>query len=55
MKTVPNKHIMFIRFAHWDANSLAGASRKYSQQVCAPYVKRYVPKDGHAQTVKPKY
>lgn len=24
---------MFIRFAHWDADSLAGASRYYSQQV----------------------
>ncbi|WP_218419749.1 hypothetical protein [Alteromonas lipotrueae] len=37
----PNKHIIFIRFSHWDAYSLAGASRKYSQQACAPYVKRY--------------
>lgn len=36
-----NKHIIFIRSAHWDAYSLAGASRKFSQQVCAPYVKRY--------------
>ncbi|GAB2709009.1 hypothetical protein GCM10027170_42610 [Aliiglaciecola aliphaticivorans] len=35
-----NKHFMFIRYAHWDANSLAGASRKYNQQACAPYVKR---------------
>ena len=37
-----NKHIMFTRSARWDANSLAGASRKYSQQACAPYGKRYV-------------
>jgi len=38
-----NKHIMFIRSAHWDAYSLAQLIlRKYSQQVCAPYVKRYV-------------
>ncbi|GAA0860348.1 hypothetical protein GCM10009114_37020 [Aliiglaciecola litoralis] len=37
-----NKHIMFIRSAHWDAYSLARLIlRKYSQQACAPYVKRY--------------
>jgi hypothetical protein len=38
----PNKHIMFIRCAHWDAYSLARLIlREYSQQACAPYVKRY--------------
>ncbi|MDU0355281.1 hypothetical protein RS130_16425 [Paraglaciecola aquimarina] len=41
-----NKHIMFIRSAHWDAYSLALlVPRNYSQQACAPYVKRYVLRD----------
>jgi hypothetical protein len=41
-----NKHIISIRSAHWDAYSLARLIlRNYSQQACAPYMKRYDRKD----------